>query len=158
MVSVNTNYGALVALQNLNSTNRQLDEVQSRINPGLKVSSAKDNGAVFAVAQSLRSRVGALSAVNEGLDRTVTNLDTAQSAGSQVSDILKTLQQTGERGTVQYIKGEIAAADVFLLQDAKRRLDASLADVLRLRAAGGEHGRGEGQKDGESSHASVCWR
>ncbi len=45
MASVNTNYGALVALQSLNQTGRELSEVQQRINTGLKVSSAKDNGA-----------------------------------------------------------------------------------------------------------------
>ena len=47
MLSVNSNYGASVALQNLNSTNKELNQVQNRINTGYKVSSAKDNGAVF---------------------------------------------------------------------------------------------------------------
>ena len=44
MNSVNTNVGAMVALQNLNKTSSQLGEVQNRINTGLKVASAKDNG------------------------------------------------------------------------------------------------------------------
>ena len=44
--SVNTNVGALIALQNLNSTNSELQIVQSRINTGKKVASAKDNGAI----------------------------------------------------------------------------------------------------------------
>lgn len=125
MASVNTNFGALVALQNLNATNKQLDEVQSRINTGLKVASAKDNGAVFAIAQSLRSRVGALSAVNEGLDRTVTNLDTAQSAGSQVSDILKTLQQTAERAKT-FTSPEDRASSQADFVAARDRIDAIL--------------------------------
>ena len=43
-LSVNTNYGAMVALQQLNKTNMALTETQGRINTGLKVSSAKDNG------------------------------------------------------------------------------------------------------------------
>ncbi len=92
MTSVNTNYGALVALQNLNATNKQLDEVQNRINTGLKVSSAKDNGAVFAIAEGLRTRVGALSAVNDGIDRANTSIDTALSAGAAIGDILKQLK------------------------------------------------------------------
>ena len=49
--SVNTNMGALVALQNLNATNNQLDIVQGRINTGLKIASAKDDGAIWAIAQ-----------------------------------------------------------------------------------------------------------
>ncbi|MBI1252282.1 MAG: hypothetical protein GC189_12520 [Alphaproteobacteria bacterium] len=96
MASVNTNFSALVALQNLNSTTRDLEQVQNRINTGFKVASAKDNGAVFAIAQTLRGRVGALSAVSDGIDRAVTNLDTAQAAGTQVSDILKTLKEKAE--------------------------------------------------------------
>ncbi|RYF90837.1 MAG: flagellin, partial [Caulobacteraceae bacterium] len=53
--SVNTNTGAMVALQNLNSTNRELDQVQGRINTGKKVASAKDNGAIWAIAQGQRA-------------------------------------------------------------------------------------------------------
>ena len=60
MTSVNTNYGALVALQNLNATTRELNMVQNRINSGLKVGSAADNGAVFAIAQGQRARVSGL--------------------------------------------------------------------------------------------------
>ena len=39
MTSVNTNYGALVALQNLNKTQADLTKVQNQINTGLKVAS-----------------------------------------------------------------------------------------------------------------------
>ena len=63
MTSVNTNYGALVALQSLNQTTRELAEVQNRVNTGLKVASAKDNGAVFAIAEGQRARLASLGAV-----------------------------------------------------------------------------------------------
>ena len=46
MLSVNSNFGASVALQSLNNTNKELNEVQNRISTGLKVASARDNGAV----------------------------------------------------------------------------------------------------------------
>ena len=45
--SVNTNVGAMVALQNLNATNMELSQVQTRINTGKKVSSAKENGLIL---------------------------------------------------------------------------------------------------------------
>ncbi|MBD3838523.1 MAG: flagellin, partial [Brevundimonas sp.] len=41
MASINTNYGASIALQNLNKTNAQLEMTQNRVNTGMKVSSAK---------------------------------------------------------------------------------------------------------------------
>ena len=40
--SVNTNVGAMLALQSLNAINRELFTVQNRISTGLKVASAKD--------------------------------------------------------------------------------------------------------------------
>jgi len=55
MNSVNTNVGAMVALQNLNATNTELATTQTRINTGLKVASAKDNGAIWAIAQNQRA-------------------------------------------------------------------------------------------------------
>jgi len=58
-VSVNTNVGAMVALQNLNSTSSQLSMTQNVISTGLKVASAKDDGAIYAIAQNQRLSKGA---------------------------------------------------------------------------------------------------
>ena len=87
-LSVNTNPGALIALQNLNITNRELALVQKRVNTGLAVSSAKDNGAIYAIAQNLRSDLSGLSAVKQSLDRGVSTVDVALAAGESVSDLL----------------------------------------------------------------------
>lgn len=86
--SVNTNAGALFALQSLNRTNRALDTVQSRINTGLKVAGAKDNAAVFAIAQSQRADLAGLSAVKDSLDRGKSALDVALAGAEAVSDLL----------------------------------------------------------------------
>jgi len=93
MVSVNTNIGALVALQNLNSTAGQLTTTQQRITTGLAVSSAKDNGGLFAIAQNLRADVGSLTAVKQSLDRANSAVDVAISAGQTVSDLLVEMKQ-----------------------------------------------------------------
>ena len=66
--SVNTNYGALVALQSLNRTNQELDSVQKRVSTGYRVNDAVDDGAAFAVAQGIRSNVAAIGAVNQQLN------------------------------------------------------------------------------------------
>ena len=90
--SINTNYGALVALQYLNATNAQLDQTQQRINTGLKISSAKDNGAVYAIAQNSRADVSALDAVKDSLQRAQSTVDVANSAGATISDLLNQLK------------------------------------------------------------------
>ncbi len=88
MATINTNPGAMIALQNLNQTNKDLMQVQNRINTGLAVSSAKDNGGIFAIAQNMRSEVGGLRAVNQSLDLAVSVTDVALAAGEAISDLL----------------------------------------------------------------------
>ncbi len=90
--SVNTNTGAMVALQNLNQTNRELDVTQGRINTGLKVASAKDNGAIYAIAQGQRATSNALNAVMDSLNRGKSIVDVALSAGETVGDLLNQMK------------------------------------------------------------------
>lgn len=87
-LSVHTNTSAMIALQNLNKTNMDMTDVQNRINTGLKVSGAKDNSSVFAVAQGMRSDIGALGSVQSSLDRAVSIGDVAIAAGESISDLL----------------------------------------------------------------------
>src|SRR3954453_6518510 len=65
--SVNTNYGAMVALASLNSTSSQLAKAQKAISTGYNVADASDDGAAYAVAQRVRSDVGALGSANQQL-------------------------------------------------------------------------------------------
>ena len=91
--SVNTNQGAMIALQNLNSTNKDLGVVQGRINTGLKIATAKDNGAVWAIAQNQRAESTSLNAVVSSLQRGQSVADVAMSAGTAISDILVQMKE-----------------------------------------------------------------
>jgi flagellin len=93
MTSVNTNVGAMVALQNLNKTNADLMQVQTRINTGLKVATAKDNGAIWAIAQNQRATSNALNAVKDSLQRGQSSVDVALSAGASISDLLLQMKE-----------------------------------------------------------------
>ncbi len=86
--SVNTNAGAFAALQNLNKTNKSMTMVQNQINTGMKVASAKDNSAVFAIAQKLRGNVAGINSVKGSLDNAMSSLDVGIAAGEAVSDLL----------------------------------------------------------------------
>ncbi len=92
-ISVNTNYGAMVALQNLNATTKQLEITQQRINTGLKVAGPKDNGAIFAIAQGMRSDVQNFNSVTNSLNRAISVVDTGVAAGTAVSDLLKEMKE-----------------------------------------------------------------
>ena len=93
MATINTNPGAMVALQNLNKTNMELQEVQQRINTGLAVSSARDNGGVYAIAQSMRADVGGYKAVTQSLDLAASTTDVAIAAGEAISDLLVEMKE-----------------------------------------------------------------
>jgi flagellin len=92
MNSINTNVGAMVALQNLADTQTQLGIVQNRINTGLKVASAKDNGAIWAIAQTEKAQATSLDAVTNSLNNGKSVLDTTIQAGSQMTDILNQMR------------------------------------------------------------------
>jgi flagellin len=93
MASVNTNASALVALQNLNASNARLDITQNRVSTGLKVQGAKDNAAVWAIAQNQRSNTSAYEAVTTSLNRATSIADVSLSAGESISDLLIQLKQ-----------------------------------------------------------------
>jgi flagellin len=97
--SINSNSSALLALQNLNSTQAALTTVQNRISTGLKVASAKDNGAIWAIAQNSRSNISALDTVKDSLNRAQSTVDVAVAAGQSVSDLLNQMKAKALAGT-----------------------------------------------------------
>jgi flagellin len=92
--SVNTNNSANVALQYLTATQSQLSQTQNAINSGLKVATARDNGAIFAIAQNQRGQVAGYSAVINSLNNATSSVDVALSAGQSISDLLIQLKTT----------------------------------------------------------------
>ena len=90
--SINTNIGAMVALQSLNMTNASLEQAQNEVSTGLKIGGAKDDGAIWDIAQSQRSQVSSLSAVTDSLNRASSVLDVAISAGQTISDLLNQMK------------------------------------------------------------------
>jgi flagellin len=91
--SVNTNTGALTALQYLAQTQAQLARTQSAINSGLKVANARDDGAVYAIAQNQRGAVAGYSSVISSINNGTSSIDVALSAGQSISDLLIQLKQ-----------------------------------------------------------------
>lgn len=117
--SVNTNVGALVALQNLNATNAELSTTQSRINTGKKVANAKDNGAIWAIAQNQRATSSALNSVKESLQRGQSTVDVAISAGESISDLLLQMKEKA-----------LAAADAGLDTTSRTALNDEFKSLL----------------------------
>ncbi|MDE2135191.1 MAG: flagellin [Alphaproteobacteria bacterium] len=93
MLSVNTNTSAMMALQYLNQTQSELAVTQSAINTGLKIATAKDDGATYAIAQNMRGNVAGYSAVTDSINRGMSAVEVAMSAGQSISDLLIEMKQ-----------------------------------------------------------------
>ena len=83
--SVHTNIGAQIALQSLNNTTNLLQASQKRISTGFRVADAADDGGAFAVAERVRSDVGALTTVNGQLGNAKGLVSTALSSLTAIS-------------------------------------------------------------------------
>jgi flagellin len=90
--SVNTNVGAMIALQSLNTTNAQLAATQKQISTGSRVADATDDGAAYAVAQSVRSSVGALTTADQQLGTVQGLLSTTQSGLNNISNTMASMR------------------------------------------------------------------
>ncbi len=91
--SINTNVGAMYALQRLNASQAELRIAEQRIATGQKVANAKDNGAIFAIATNQRGTSRALDAVRESLQRSQSTVDVSSAAAEIVSDLLLQMKE-----------------------------------------------------------------
>ena len=93
MASINTNASAQIALQNLNAISDRSTATQNRVSTGLKVQGAKDNAAVWAVAQNQRADTKAYESVTNSLNRATSIADVSIAAGESISDLITQLKQ-----------------------------------------------------------------
>jgi flagellin len=119
-ISVHTNKSALTALQNLNRTNDALGDVQNRVNTGYRIANAKDNAAIWAIAQGQRADIGALGAVKMSLERAHSIAEVSMAAGESVSDLL-----------VQLKEKVVAALDTSLDSSSRTALNNDFRALLR---------------------------
>ncbi|MFN7303851.1 MAG: flagellin [Phenylobacterium sp.] len=116
--SINTNVAAMLATQNLSRTQEQLQMSRTAIATGLKVSSAKDNGAIFAIANNERATGSALNAVRESLQRGQSVADVSIAAGETISDLLSQMKEKA-----------LAASDAQLSSTSRAAMNADFQSL-----------------------------
>ncbi len=128
--SVNTNMGAMVALQSLESTQSQLAVTQKQISTGYRVANSTDDGAAYAIAQGIRSTVGALTSANQQLGTATRLLSTTQSGLNNVSNTMASMRDVLVKLSDSSVQGNertnyITAVSV----DASKRADVDIKDA-----------------------------
>ncbi|KPN64850.1 flagellin [Aliiroseovarius crassostreae] len=111
MSSILTNNGAMVALQTLKSINSSMTDTQNQISTGKKVSTAKDNSAVWAISKVMDSDVKGFKAISESLSLGESTLAVARNASETITDLLTEM------------KGKIVAAQEENVDRAKLQTD-----------------------------------
>ncbi|MEQ1928909.1 MAG: flagellin [Parvularculaceae bacterium] len=143
MVSINTNPGALVALQTLSRVSDSLAETQRRVSTGLQVSSAKDNPAIYALAQQQRAQLASLETVQQGLRVGVSTVDVALAAGESIADVLIEMRQVAS----QAADPQLSAQNRQLLQDRYVELADQVTRLVDSADIGGRNLIANGASD-----------
>jgi len=125
--SVNTNVGAMVALQSLNKTTDALSAAQKQISTGYRVADAKDDGAAFAVAERIRGDMAATTSANQQLGGVQGLLAVTNSALQNVSTTLQTLKGIA----VKLADGTITADQRSQYQAQSKQLTDNIKNFIK---------------------------
>jgi flagellin len=158
--SVNTNVGAMAALQSLNETNKGLSTTQSRINTGLNVASTKDDSASYTIAQGLRGDMGGLKAVSSSLSRAKSVTDVAVAGAEQISDVVNQMKakayQSADAGIDDATRTALNKDFEALRDQITTIVDASdFNGTNLLKASGGTVTALQSLQDSDSSSATT---
>jgi flagellin len=101
-LTINTNLEALDASRNLNSTENMLATSMERLSSGLKINSAADDVAGYAISENLTSQVNGLNQASENIQDAVALTQTAQGALNDIEQMLQRVRELSvekENGT-----------------------------------------------------------
>lgn len=143
MTSINTNNGAMVALKTLKSINSNLGATQSEIATGKKVSSSKDNAAVWAISKVMESDASSFQGISDSLSLGESTVAVARQASETVTDLLTKM------------KDKIVSAQGENVDKAKIQTDIDALTSQISSVVGAAQFNGLNLLDGSTSTTSV---
>lgn len=134
MSVINTNYLALVSQSHLQKSQSALGTAIERLSSGLRINSAKDDAAGFAIAERFLSNIRGLSQVARDTSDGVSLAQTAQGALSATNDSLQRMRELA----VQAGNGTLSSADREKLQKEFDQLSGEVDRVAKSTAFNGQ--------------------
>ncbi len=104
---INTNSEALVAQNNLSNTENALNSAMTSLSSGLRINTAADDAAGYAITQDLSAQVSGLNQANANAQDATSLVQTADGA---LNDVTQMLQRVRELA-VEYQGGTLASTD-----------------------------------------------
>jgi flagellin len=132
-LSILTNISAMNTQQNLLKSSNAVAQSMSRLSSGLRINSAADDAAGYAISQGLTSQVNGL---NQASSNTSDAISMVQTASSSLSNVQNMLQRVYELG-VQYNNGSNSSTDK---SDIQAEVNQLTQEIDRQRTASNFNG------------------
>ncbi|MEP3638695.1 MAG: flagellin [Paracoccaceae bacterium] len=114
MSSINTNNGAMVALQTLKQVNKDLSSTQTQISTGREINSAKDGSAIWAISKVMETDVAGFKTISDSLSVGEATIAVASAGAEQIVTVLedmKALAVSANSETADFAKIETEMAE-----------------------------------------------
>ncbi|MCR9270626.1 MAG: flagellin N-terminal helical domain-containing protein [Henriciella sp.] len=117
MSSILTNNSAMVALETLRGINKDLAMVQSEISTGKKVSSAKDNAAIWAISTVMSTDVDSFKQIQDSLNLGSSSVGVARGAAEQITSVLQDMKELIVSAQEENVDRSKIQTDIAALRD-----------------------------------------
>jgi flagellin len=124
-IVVNTNIASMNAQRSMATSGRDLQEAMERLSTGLKINSAADDAAGFAIAESMTAQVRGLSMSAKNASDALGLLKVVENASNDVTDMLQRVRELA----VQAASGTNSTSDIKNLQG---EADALMTEITRV--------------------------
>jgi flagellin len=124
-LTVNTNLEAIDAARNLNNTESMLSTAMQRLSSGLRINSAADDVAGYAISERLKGQVNGLNQATQNISDAVSLAQTGQGA---LNDVTQMLQRVRELA-VQYANGTTSETDKEAIEQETEQLKEEITRV-----------------------------
>jgi flagellin len=124
-LTVNTNIEAMDATRNLNTTEAQLATTMQRVSSGLRINSAADDVAGYAISQRLQAQVNGLNQATLNAQDAVSLAQTGQGSLNDVEQMLQRIREL----SVEYANGTTSESDKEAIESETEQLKEEIKRV-----------------------------
>ncbi len=121
-LSILTNTSAMQTEISLNNSSNSVSTAMQRLSSGLRINSAADDAAGYAISQGLTSQVNGLQQASQNVSDATSMVQTADSALNNVQSMLQRVSELA----VQYQNGDLSSSDQTDIQDEVNQLTSEI--------------------------------
>lgn len=122
---INTNSEALIAQNNLTNTENALNTAMTSLSSGLRINTAADDAAGYAITQDLSAQVSGLNQANSNAQDATSLVQTADGA---LNDVAQMLQRVRELA-VEYQGGTLSSTDQNAIVSEVQQLSSQIQQI-----------------------------